>query len=82
MGELEGAVADGDGRGDVRVVVVHRLRVRRRRALRRGLALPRRISPDDLRPGLTRQRRQRRAASDVIVTGIVPSVNYHFIRSK
>jgi hypothetical protein len=58
MGELEGAVADGDGgSGGVVVVVV------RRRALRGGLALPGRISPDNLRAGLTGQRRQRRAAS-------------------
>jgi hypothetical protein len=57
MGELEGAVADDDGGGG-RVVVVVRRRLRRRG----GLALPGRISLDDLGPGLTRQRRQRSAA--------------------
>jgi hypothetical protein len=63
MGELEGAVADGDGGSGGVVVVVVRRRGRCRRALRGGLALPGRISPDNLRAGLTGQRRQRRAAS-------------------
>lgn len=66
MGELERAVADADGGGDVVVVVVMGLRRRgcgRRRALGGGLALPGRIAPDDLGAGLTGQRRQRRTAS-------------------
>lgn len=62
MGELEGAVADGDGGGGRVVVLVVLLR-RRWRALGRGLALPGRIALDHFRPGFTGQRRQRRTAS-------------------
>jgi hypothetical protein len=62
MGELEGAVADGDGGGGGVVVLV--VRLRRRRCTRRGgLAPPGRVALDHFRPGFTCQRRQRRAAS-------------------
>jgi hypothetical protein len=64
MGELEGAVADGDGGGGGVVVLVVLLR-RRRRALGGGLALPGRVALDDFGPGFTRQGRQRRAASSI-----------------
>jgi MYXO-CTERM domain-containing protein len=66
MGELEGAVADGDGGGGgVVVVVLVVLLRRRRRALRGGLALPRRVALDDFGARFTCQRRQRRAASPI-----------------
>lgn len=58
MGELEGAVADADGRGHV-VVGLRRRRCGHRRGLGGGLALPGRIASDHLGPGLTGQRRQR-----------------------
>ena len=61
MGELEGAVADGDGGGGGVVVLVVLLR-RLRRALGGGLALPGRVALDDFGPGFTCQGRQRRAA--------------------
>ena len=64
MGELEGAVADGDGGCGGVLVLVVRLR-RRRRALRGGLALPGRVALHHFRPGFTCQRRQRRTAASI-----------------
>jgi hypothetical protein len=85
MCELEGAVADADGGGDVVVVVVvmglrRRGRGRgRRRGLGGGLALPCRIAPHHLGPGLTGQRRQRRTASITVSVCMYKTI---FIRIK
>ncbi|RWV86365.1 hypothetical protein GW17_00051744 [Ensete ventricosum] len=57
MGELEGAVADADGRGEVMVINSADLG---------GVRLPRRIAPHQLGSCLSSQRRQRRTARVVI----------------
>ena len=62
MGELEGAVADGDGGCGRVVVLVVRLRRRRR-------ALPGRVALHHFRPGFTCQRRQRRTAASITKSG-------------